>query len=167
MFFGSQPGFFLITSSLIYFITAGIFCWILAWSWNIRRNPALLPFRALLILFIIWSVDYALYSFTLSIDQWILLEQAAYPSYTLIPVFLFIVAWQYTGHQEIFRFRWAPLIFIIPALTIFIAWIPDLQGLLMYDFYIDTSGLIPVLEYQYGIWAYVYILSTIFFTFGS
>lgn len=167
MFFGSQPDFFLITSSLIYFITAGIFSWILIWSRNIRRNPALLPFRILLILFIVWSVDYALYSFTFSLDQWILLEQVAYICYTLIPAFLFVVTWQYTGHPEIIRFRWSPLIFVIPAITILIAWAPNLQGLLMYDFFIDTSGLIPVLEYQYGVWAYAYILSTVVLTFGS
>lgn len=167
MVFGTQSDFFLNTFSLLYLIAAGVFCWILVWSRNIRKNPAIPPFQILLVLFIIWSLDYSLFSFTKSLNTWILLELAAYPSYAMIPVFLFILSWQYTGHQDILRCRWAPVMFIIPAITILFAWIPGWQSLLMSNFYIDTSGFFPVLEYEYGIWAYVHIANNAIFTFGS
>lgn len=167
MLLGSQPDFFLITFSLIYLIITAIFSLILIWSRNVRNNPAILPFQILLVLFIIATVILSLFSFTDSLDTWILLEKIGYISYAYASVFFFSVTWQYIGYRDIWRCKLTPLMFIVPSITILVLWIPGLQSLMMSDFYFDTSGIVPTLVYQYGIWGYVHTFYNVIFMFGS
>lgn len=167
MVFGSQPDFFLITFSLIYLIITAILSLILIWSRNVRNNPAILPFQILLVLFIIATVILSLFSFTNSLDTWILLEKIGYFSYAYASVFFFIVTWQYIGYKDIWRCKLTPLMFIVPSITILLLWMPGYQSLMMSDFYFDTSGIVPTLVYQYGIWGYVHTINNVIFMFGS
>lgn len=167
MVIGNNADFFLTTFSLLYLASAGMFFWILGLVRHIRKNRVILPFRILLILFILWCVCYSLYFLNDSVTLWIVIEQAAYVSYSLITVFLFIVAWQYSSEKDIFRCKWTPLLFVIPAITILLAWIPGYQSMLMHDFYINYSGPIPVLEYEYGVWGFVHIGNNLILGIGS
>ncbi len=120
-----------------------------------------------MVLFIIWALDYSCFSFTQNLDEWIFLEQIAYLPYAVVPVFCFILAWHYTDHKNFFKSRWAILPFIIPAITVFFAWNPQFQHLLMYDFFINTQGLMPTLDYEYGTWAYIHLINGAIFEVGS
>lgn len=118
-------------------------------------------------LFIIWALDYSLFSFAQKLEEWIFLEKIAYLPYSLVPVFSFILAWQYTDHKDFFKSKWAFIPFIIPVFTLFFDWIPQIQHILMYDFYINTEGLMPSLDYQYGIWGFIHHTNGAIFTVGS
>ena len=148
MVFGSQPDFFLITFSLIYLIITAILSLILIWSRNVRNNSAILPFQILLVLFIIATVILSLFSFTNSLDTWILLEKIGYFSYAYASVFFFIVTWQYIGYKDIWRCKLTPLMFIVPSITILLLWMPGYQRLMRSGFYIDTSWSVRTVIYQ-------------------
>ncbi len=162
-----QHVFFTTTYSLIYFISIAVFCWLVIWSRKIRNNPAIFPFQALMVLFIIWALDYSCFSFTQKLEEWIFLEQIAYLPYAIVPVFCFILAWQYTDHKDFFKNRWVIIPFIIPAITLFFTWVPQFQHLLMYDFFINTQGLMATLDYKYGFWAYIHLINGAIFEVGS
>lgn len=114
-----QHVFFTTAYSLIYFISIAVFCWLLIWSKKTRNNPAIFPFKVLMFLFIIWAFDYSLFSIAQKTEDWIFLEKVAYLPYSLVPVFSFILAWQYTDHKNFFKCKWSFIPFIIPVLPSF------------------------------------------------
>ncbi len=154
----NQPDFYLKAFSIIYLLSVAIFSWLLWYIRKIKNNPVTLSFQLLLSLFIIWSLDFSMYFFDPTLEIWILLEKIAYVSYSLVPVFFFTLACQYTTYRDIFSRRWTLLVFIVPCITILLAFTSDIHSLLMYGYIIDHSGFIPALEYQYGIWGLIHTI---------
>ncbi|MDO9131144.1 MAG: histidine kinase N-terminal 7TM domain-containing protein, partial [Anaerolineales bacterium] len=130
-----------------------------------RRRPALAvtPFAWLMLAMGEWSLGYALEFLAPGLAAKTLLAKVEYFGIVSLPVFWLAFALEYTGRRSWLTWRnWAAL-WLIPLLTLGLAWTNDWHGLIWKQVWIDTTGKFPVWMSVHGAWfwaftAYSYLL---------
>ena len=94
-----------------------------------RRVTGSLPLLGMMIAISWWSFTYA-FELSSSQQSWELLwSKMEYLGIVNVPVFFLIFAFEYSGYRPKIQ-RWVALFWIIPLITLILAWTNDLHGLI-------------------------------------
>ena len=120
---------------------------ILAW----RRRPAsgAVTFALFMVAAGLWCLAYALEITAVSPDTKLFWAKVQYFGIATVGVFCLIFTLQYARHWQPSLVR-LTLLFIIPAITVGVAWLEPQAGLLWREINLDTSGPFPALTFEYG-----------------
>ncbi len=115
--------------SLIYFISS-IFTIILAYyAWKRRSNQSVFPLAILLTALSIWSFGYGLEIALTSLPHMKLANAFQYIGIAICPTLYFIFAARYTGNDHLFKVSNAPLLFLMPLITLIMVFTNNLHFL--------------------------------------
>ena len=115
----------------------------------------------------LWSCANALELSALTIEHKLFWANLQYVAYSLGPVAWLLTSCQFSGRAHwLTRKNVLPLL-LIPTITIFLVWTDPWWGLVRTNFRLDTSGLIYVLDKQYGSWFWVHFAQSYILNFLS
>ncbi|MDO9550494.1 MAG: histidine kinase N-terminal 7TM domain-containing protein [Methanoregula sp.] len=123
-----------------------------------RRIPAAVPYTLLMFSAAAWAVLYALDLLTGSLQLKIIFHNLRF---LILPFFSVLELWlviAFVKRTEWLKRDWAALVLIIPVAAVILAITSPLHTLFRYNFSIDSSGPLPVLQYAESPFFTVYSL---------
>jgi len=146
------PGF-----TVIYFISAAL-CFIsAAMLWRRRLNPGSIPFALLMVSLTIWSFASVFEAGAITVAQKLFWSKIQYIGITTVaPLWLWFTT-QHTRREKIFSgfMRWA--IWIIPIMTLLLAFTNEYHGLIWNDIIVQED-LFYIGFYNHGIAFFIHII---------
>jgi len=137
-------------------ISAGLLGGIAFYLRRYRDMPPARPFGWLMLLGMVWTLLYALTVSTYPLDMQILLSHLLFTVVVLVPNMILVVALEYVGlGYWLTRRRWLVLL-SIPAVAVLLEWTAPESTLFHLNYYLDLSGVVPVLRMDHGEWFWVY-----------
>jgi signal transduction histidine kinase len=125
-------------------------------KWEAPGAPAFLVLAAGLF---IWSLTYALEIISSGLAAKTLWVQFQYIGIAIIPAGWFLFAQAYSGNENWAGWRRTTLIFIIPVITILIAFTNPMHGLLWDEFRLESNGpLSTFYTIEYGLWWWIFFV---------
>jgi diguanylate cyclase (GGDEF)-like protein/PAS domain S-box-containing protein len=121
------------------------------------------PFAWLMLAMAEWSLGYAQEFLAADLAAKTFIAKIEYFGIVGVPVFWLAFALEYTGRRSLLtRRNWAAL-WLVPLLTLGLAWTNEWHGLIWQEVWIDTTGKFPVWANVHGAWfwaftAYSYLL---------
>ncbi|HUH99273.1 MAG TPA: histidine kinase N-terminal 7TM domain-containing protein [Anaerolineales bacterium] len=115
-----------------------------------RRVTGSMPLFGILLAIAWWSFTYV-FELASSQQNWELLwSKMEYIGIVTVPVFFLLFALEYSGYRSRIQ-RWITLLWIIPALTLFLVWTNDFHGLIWSHISQQMIGGYYLLALQHGI----------------
>jgi len=141
---------------LFLLVAAGAVTGGLAWyAWRHREEPGARPLAAAMVAVTVWTVTevLALSETGGSHLHW---ERIQWTAIAVVPLFFFFFMVDFTGYEWVFSRRILPLFFVVPGLTVALAFTNGAYHLMWTDpVLIDTNGLVT-LDLAFGPWFWVY-----------
>lgn len=132
-----------------------------------RDTPGGLPVTLVLIGATWWSLLYAGSVAAVDPATKLLFEQLALPGRVLVPVSWFLFALEFSRHEKVLQRPASLLLWIVPAITVFLGWTNDAHGLFWRNIIVDTSGPIRLLDLRPGVWYWIYTAYAYLLTIGG
>ena len=131
--------------------------------WRRRSASGAIALIWMLLAVLVWSVANIFELGGAELSTKLLFVNIEYLGIVTVPVAWFVFTLQYTNQTKWITRRNLVLLAIIPLITLILIWTNNVHGLMRYDTYLDTGGLIPVVAKEYGMWfwvlaAYSYLL---------
>lgn len=121
-------------------------------------------FVLLMLSITVWTVFAALEVISMTKTGKILSSQLSYVGIVCTPVFWLFFSFEYSERYDWLRYRWTKFLWVIPAITVIVAFTNEWHGLMWSDIYPSgTFDNILIFKYDRGIWFvvnsfYVYAL---------
>lgn len=122
-----------------------------------RPGLAVTPFSWMLFCIALWSLGYGLELLAPNLSGKLLWAKVQFIGISGVAVFLFSFSAVYTGHSHLLTTRNQALLWIIPAITIILAWTSPYHSLIWESTYIRTSGSFSYLESDFGYWLWLHV----------
>jgi PAS domain S-box-containing protein len=122
------------------------------------RIPAAVPYSLLMFSAALWAVLYALDLLTGTLQLKIIFHNLRF---LVLPFFSVLELWlvlAFVKKTELLRREWAAAVLVIPVAAAILAITTPLHTLFRYNFSINTSGPIPVLQYSESTFYTLYII---------
>ena len=118
-----------------------------------RREKVSRSFILIILSTIVWSIGY-LIEMTIPSSSWkILAAKSEYLGITILPVAWFIFSSRYTRRfQKITDTKWVYMLFLIPFVTIFLAFTNEYHHFIWRDIRFFNLGTLKVIMPEYGFW---------------
>ncbi|VAW43096.1 hypothetical protein MNBD_CHLOROFLEXI01-1748 [hydrothermal vent metagenome] len=128
---------------------------VIAWP---RRHFTywVVPFLSLALAVFIWIIGYALELSVGTLEGKLFWAQIEYIGIAFTPVAWFLFAYQFLNEDSHQVKRWAPLLSVLPLITIAVVFTNDQHFLLWSQVALDESGSQAVLSVSYGGWFWVH-----------
>jgi diguanylate cyclase (GGDEF)-like protein len=128
-----------------------------------RPGLAITPFAWMMFSVSVWSLGYGLEFLTPSLSDKVFWSKVEFFGIASIPVFVFYFGAAYTGRSNLLTLRNRALLWIIPSITIVLAWTDPYHGLIWKSVFIKNFGPLSYLAADFGTWfwlqlAYSYAL---------
>ena len=138
--------------------------------WGRRPGLAITPFAWMMFSVAIWSLGYSLEFLTPILSGKLFWAQIEFIGAFSVANFLFFFCAAYTGHSNLLTRRNQTLLWIIPAITLILAWTNQYHHLIWESTSVGNFGQLSFLAAGFGIWmwlqvAYAYTLITLACTF--
>lgn len=122
----------------------------------IGRVPAAVPYVILMFCIAAWAFLYALDIISTSLPEKIFLHNLRFIVVPFIPVLELWLIVAYLKKKEWLRLDWGAILSAIPVLAVVLAITSPSHSLFRYNFTINTSGPVPVLQYSESTFYLVY-----------
>jgi PAS domain S-box-containing protein len=134
-----------------------------AFVWRRRSAKGSVPIVLAMLSASFWALMYALSVGSRELEMKLLFENLVWIGRVVVPAAWFLFALQYTRDDHGSSPRWAPLLWLVPAATVVLAWTNDAHGLMWRSVELDNSGPAPLLHFDEGPWfglytAYAYVM---------
>lgn len=155
------------TSYALPLILGAIVAAVLAYAiWRRRPGPGVVPFIALMLGVIGWTIPYALELSAVDLRVKVIFTSLQYIGITTVPGAWLAFVLEYTGREKWLTRRNIALLFIEPIATVATTLTNEYHYLFRYDISLDTSRVIPMISSTFGpaFWVhavYSYILLTV------
>ncbi len=146
-------------------LAALLITWLSTLVWRKRSAPGAKQLLILLLAISQWMLTYSLELLGADLSTKHFWAQVEYFGIVSLPVAWLYFALNFTGQErKIQQHRWRFALFILPVLTLVMAWTPALQSLIWQSSTLDNSGLFLVMisQYGYGFWSFVVYTYTLF-----
>lgn len=130
------------------------------YAWRHRSVPGATPFAALMLAAVVWALANGLEMAGTDLPTKLFWANVQYLSYAITPVAWLALALQYTDRGAGLTRRNLAGLFIVPAITVGLAWTNEFHGLLRRNVYLDIAGPFPVVGKTAGPWYWVFIAYT-------
>lgn len=155
----------LIIGSLI--LSAIITLSLAGYGWRYRSYPLTAPYIVLMIISSVWSIDYAIELVTSVLSYKIFLHNLRMIFIPFLSVAELWLVLLITGREKWLRPELFVPLSVIPVNTALLAVTTPLHPLLRYNFSVDLTGILPILQFTDGWWYQLYIIfmyGTFFFS---
>jgi diguanylate cyclase (GGDEF)-like protein len=132
--------------------------------WGRRPGLAITPFAWMMFSVSIWSLGYGLEFLTPDLRDKVFWSKVEFFGIASIPVFVFYFSAAYTGRSNLLSLRNQVLLWVIPSITIILAWTDSYHDLIWKSVSIKYFGTLSYLAADFGTWfwlqlAYSYALT--------
>ncbi len=114
------------------------------------------PFGWLVLLGMLWTLLYALGISTRLLDLQILISHLQFSAVVLVPNTILIIALEYVGLGHWLTRRRLWLLGVVPMLGLLLEWTSADHVFFHTNYYLDASGVAPVLQMAHGPWFWFY-----------
>lgn len=137
------------------FLSAGLLFGLLPITWQRRHNRGALGFFLICLGIIIYQIGYALELSSLTVEDVLFWLGIEYIGLAIGPCFLFIFIVEMAQQEQFLpkKSRW--LLFIIPLITVVLAWTNPSHELIWRDMYLDRSNGFTATIFERGLWSWV------------
>jgi PAS domain S-box-containing protein len=126
--------------------------------WVIRNKPVGFYFIGLIISILVWDIGYFFESITTTLNLKVYSNIFAYFGITTLPVFFLFFASSFTNLERFLKKKNICFFFIIPLLTIVIAFTNNFHHLLWQKIELVNTGFAGIHDsYSHGLWYFVHI----------
>lgn len=148
-----QPVFVSLILLVAFFLALGI----AIFSWDRRRAGRwAYPFALVALAAAWWSLFYAFELYTPFLERKLLWAKIQYIAIVAIPVLWFLFGMAYTGRQKwLSRSRILALL-VVPLITLVLVFTNEYHQLIWLEIPLNISGLIPILDPEYGTWFWIH-----------
>ena len=148
-----------LTSGLVILLMGAPIALGLAWyAWCNRRLPGALAFLFVIPIGVLWSLAAAGELLTAGLQDKIVWSNLQYMAKAFMPVAWLAVLLDYAGHSWWFKPRRLMLLCLVPVVTTVLFWTNDLHHLMRTEEWLDTTGPLEVLGFNWGIWFWIHML---------
>jgi PAS domain S-box-containing protein len=126
------------------------------YTWRHRASVVSLPFLFACIAVGLWSLGYALEISVTNLDAKIFFAGWEYIGISTAPVAWAALGIRYTDQRRWLRWRYLGLALLIPLITSVLALTTRQHDLIHTRIWLDTSGPIPMMAAEFGIWFWVH-----------
>ncbi len=138
--------------------------------WGRRPGLAITPFAWMMFGVAVWSLGYGLEFLAPSLSGKLFWVKIEFIGAFSVAIFLFFFCAAYTGHSNLLTKRNQALLWIIPVITLMLAWTNQYHHLIWEATSIGNFGRLTFLASDFGIWmwlqvAYSYTLIVLAFVF--
>lgn len=127
-------------------------------AWKPKYAPRGKVFAILMLATALWSAAYGLELASTNLKAMLFWLKVEYLAIPYIPFLLLIVVMQYAGISNVFSFKKYWYLLIIPVLTMFFSISHEYHTIYYKSITLDSSGTLPLLELNIGIWYYVHAI---------
>lgn len=142
--------------SLIYLIAAIPYAWLGLYAWRKRPAVAVTPFAWAMLALSIWAFGYSIEIFFTDLQTKLFFVKVEYIGIIAIPVYLLFFAFEFTGKSHLLTPRIKLMIWLLPLLTLGLAWTNELHHLMWTGEIISTSSVLELLSVRFGIFFWVH-----------
>jgi len=138
-------------------LSAAVAAGLATYAWRRRSEPGALPFAALMGAIFVWASTYAVGLATTDPFWHLQSVRVRWLGIATVPLWLFLFALEYTGHDEFVTVRTAAPLVVVPTATIIGVWTNGWHGLLWTDFTVTVErGLaLPAIAWGPLFWFHV------------
>ncbi|MDW8213553.1 MAG: histidine kinase N-terminal 7TM domain-containing protein [Roseiflexaceae bacterium] len=131
-------------------ISASLALAVAIFVWRRRTVPGATPLIALSLAAAVWSFAYALEIAATPMPIALFWARVQYLGIMTLPVAWLAFALEYAGLQHWLTRKNLALILVIPVLTQVAVWTNERHGLIWPQIQVNTSGLVPILDFDHG-----------------
>jgi PAS domain S-box-containing protein len=129
-----------------------------------RRLLVANPFSGACLIAACWCFLYSWELRASSLDEKVFILKLGFTVVPFLPAFALELTYRFVHERPLLKGWLLGAILIVPAVTVFLGWTINASPVFRYDFRLDESGTIPVLQFRLGPWspvfyAYCYLLS--------
>ena len=129
----------------------GVYCWLY------RTVPVTTSIAQVMFLCAGLALDYAFDLSSFSLPDKLFWMKGRFFFLAVVPVLWLVLIVRYTGQEALVTRRRLATLFVVPAITVILAWTSDHHTLFRYNYHLDNSGLFPILLWNSGPWYWVHI----------
>ena len=129
----------------------GLYCWLY------RTVPVTASIAQVMLLCAGMALDYAFDLSSSTLPAKLFWMKGRFFFLAVVPVFWLVMIVRYVGQEALVTRRRLIALFVVPVITIVLAWTSDHHPLFRYDYRLDDSGLFPILLWKGGPWYWVHI----------
>ena len=146
-----QYNFYIFSLFLSFAISGGL----AIWGWRRRTAPGAAWFSALMLSAFWFTIFYGLELFSTELQPVILWSKLQYlGALNFAPLWLFLVL-TYTGQREFFNRRNISLVYLIPAITLVLAWTNEAHQLIWVNPTLGEYASFNLLDFTPGVWWWI------------
>jgi PAS domain S-box-containing protein len=146
-----SPYVFLHLISAVFLGGLGVYLWL-----N-RTAPVTASIAQLLFLCSGLALDYVFDLSSFSLPDKLFWMKGRFLFIAVAPVLWLVMIVRYIGQEYLITRRRLVLLFVVPVITIVLAWTSDHHTLFRYNYRLDDSGLFPILLWNSGPWYWIHI----------
>lgn len=129
-----------------------------------RRLLVANPFSGACLIAACWCFLYSWELRVASLDEKVFILKLGFTVVPFLPALALELTYRFVHERPLLKGWLLGAILIVPAVTALLAWTMNASPVFRYDFRLDTSGAIPVLQFESGPWnavfyAYCYLLA--------
>ncbi|MCJ7624049.1 MAG: PAS domain S-box protein, partial [Anaerolineaceae bacterium] len=132
------------------FFAALVCLGVAAFAWRRRPAPGATSLSLLMLGAALFAIPYALQYGSEELGMAMFWFNASFPGAVVLAPFWLLFALQYTGQEGWITRRNLLLLAVVPVATVLLGWSNELHGLYGSNFWLDTSGVLPVLVWDHG-----------------
>ncbi len=129
----------------------GLYCWLY------RTVPVTASIAQVMLLCAGLALDYAFDLSSSTLPAKLFWMKGRFFFLAVVPVFWLVMIVRYVGQEALVTRRRLVALFVVPIITILLAWTSDHHQLFRYDYRLDGSGLFPIVLWKGGPWYWVHI----------
>lgn len=129
----------------------GIYCWLH------RTVPVTTSIAQVLFLCAGLALDYAFDLSSSSLADKLFWMKGRFFFLAVVPVLWLVMIIRYIGQDALMNRRRVAALFVVPVITIALAWTSDYHTLFRHNYRLDDSGLFPIVLWDSGPWYWIHI----------
>ncbi len=129
----------------------GVYCWLY------RTVPVTTSIAQVMFLCAGLALDYAFDLSSVSLPDKLFWMKGRFFFLAVVPVLWLVMIVRYIGQESLVTGQRLAALFVVPAITVILAWTSDHHTLFRYNYHLDTSGLFPILLWNSGPWYWIHI----------
>ncbi|MCA9911378.1 MAG: PAS domain-containing protein, partial [Anaerolineae bacterium] len=126
------------------------------YSWRKRKIEVAFTFGLTCVLMGLWALLTIVYYAAEGLEAKDVLARTIMVGITLLPVVWWAFTVQYVGKGRWLNRQTILLLMAVPTMTIILNWTNEFHHLMYLRRYLDTSGVVPELRSDYGLWFWVH-----------
>jgi len=144
--------------SIPFFFSTVLALGVVALVWKLSAHTGVKAFIAMMLAVALWSVMAGMEALATSLSANLIWTKLSYPGVVSVPVLFFLFVLQFTGHEHWLSHRNQGLLWIIPVLTLLLAFTNEWHHLQWSSLTPDPLLGESLIYYGHGPWFYVMIV---------